>query len=82
MLKDRVIELKDGVGYYVFEETELNGKKYILAAVCDVEKDEINEDEFVVKEVGFVNGGLVTRSIDNDNLAVNVTKTLIEKFRK
>lgn len=82
MLENRIIELKNGTSYYVLDEIEIKGKKYILAAKCNEKTDEIDEENFIVKEIAFVNGNVVTRSIENDKLAAEITKLLLEKVRK
>ena len=44
MVKDKVIQMDNGKSYYVLEEIEYQGKKYILTLECDLEKDMVNED--------------------------------------
>lgn len=81
MLKDRVIYLNNNNSYYILEEIEYDYKKYVFAAKCDLEKETINEDEYVVKEIKLVNNELVTENILDDNLALCVTNLLLEKIR-
>lgn len=81
MVKDKIIELENGTNYYVLEETEYNDKKYVLAAQCDLEKEELNEDDYIVMEIKIEDDALVTKNIHDDNIVRIVTEKLINKVR-
>ena len=50
-MKDKVIEIGNQDNIYVVEELDYQNKKYILGAKCDLEKDEVQKDEFVLIEL-------------------------------
>lgn len=81
MVKDKIIELENGINYYVIEEIDHNDKKYVLAAMCDLEKEEVNEEDYIVMEIRIEDDALVTKNIHDDNIARIVTEKLIEKVR-
>ena len=81
MVKDKIIELENGINYYVIEEIDHNDKKYVLAAMCDLEKEEVNEEDYIVMEIRIEDDSLVTKNIHDDNIARIVTEKLIEKVR-
>lgn len=82
MIKDKIIELNNGINYYVLEEISYNNKKYILAAECELEKDELKEDNYIVAEIKVEGTDLVTTDIEDEELSQIITKMLIEKVRK
>jgi hypothetical protein len=81
MVKDKIIELENGTNYYVIEEIDHNDKKYVLAAMCDLEKEEVNEEDYIVMEIKIEDDALVTKNINDDNIARIVAEKLIEKVR-
>ena len=81
MVKDKIIELENGTNYYILEEITYNDSKYILAAECNLDTEEVNEDEYIVQEIKLNNADLVTANIEDDTIAQTVTKLLIEKVR-
>ena len=82
MIKDKIIELNNGVNYYILDEISYNNKKYILAAECELEKDELKEDNYIVAEIKVEGSDLVTADIEDEELSQTITKMLIEKVRK
>lgn len=80
-MKDKIIELKNGINYYVLEELVYNNKKYIFGAECDLEKDTIKENDFIVMEVTLKDNELVLDDITDDNIAQIVTNMFMDKFR-
>lgn len=82
MLKDKIIEIEDGVNYYIIEEIDFNNKKYILAAQCDTLNDNVNEEDYIVKEICIENDNLVTKNIMDDNLASDIIEKLVTKVRE
>jgi len=80
MIKDKIIELIGGINYYILEELSYNNKKYILAVECDLEKDEFNNEKYLVMEIKLKNNNLITSTIEDNNLAKTVTNMLLEKI--
>lgn len=82
MVKDKIIQMDNGKSYYTLEEVEYNGRKYLLTVECDIEKDElVNEDDYHIMELTFDNSDLVIKRVEDDNLAKTVAVMLIEKVR-
>lgn len=81
MIRDKLIELTNGINYYILEEITYNNKKYVLAAECDIEKETVNEENYLVMEIKLENNDLVTADIEDDNEAAIITKMLLEKVR-
>ena len=81
MLKDRIIELDGNKSYYVYEEVDYNNKKYILTSECDVTKDLINDEEYLVMEVVLEDSDLHIKQLKDDNLAKIITTLLLSKMR-
>lgn len=82
MIKDKIIELNNGINYYILDEISYNNKKYILAAECELEKDELKEDNYIIAEIKVEGTDLVTADIEDEELSQTITKMLIEKVRK
>lgn len=80
-MKDMILKLKNGKDYYVLEEIEHDNKKYALVTECNLEKDEINEEELVVMEVKVINDELIVDEIYDDNIAEEVVMLFREKFQ-
>lgn len=82
MIKDRIIELENGINYYILEDINYNEKKYVLAAECDLENDDVKDEKYIVLEVNVNNNDLLISNIKDDDVAIIVTKLLLEKARK
>ena len=82
MIKDKIIELTNGVNYYILDEISYNNRKFILAAECDLEKDKLKEENYIVAEVKIEDTDLVASTNEDEVLAQNITRMLIEKVRK
>lgn len=82
MIRDKIIELENGINYYILEEITYNNKKYALAVECDLEKEEINENKYIVMELKLENNNLITADIEDDKEAKIISKMLLEKVRK
>lgn len=80
-MKNMILKLKNEKDYYILEEISHNNKKYVLATECNLEKDEINEEELVVMEVKFIDDNLIVDEIHDDNVADEVIILFKEKFR-
>ena len=81
MVKDRVIQMDNGKNYYVLEDIEYNGKKYILSLECDLENDTVNEEDYYVMELSMQDGELSIKQILDDEVAAKVTGMLLNKVR-
>ena len=82
MIKDRIIELENGCNYYILEDINYNQKKYVLASLCNLEKDYMDEDNYIVLEVNINNNDLYLNHITDTSIVSTVTKLLIEKTKR
>ena len=80
-MKDMIFKLKNGKDYYILEELSHNNQKYALATECNLEKDEINEEELVVMEVKVIDDNLIVDEIQDDNIAEEVITLFKEKIQ-
>lgn len=81
MVKDRIIELDNGINYYILEEISYNNKKYILAALCNLGEETVDADKYLVLEIKIEDNNLITADIEDDNLANKVIELLVEKVK-
>lgn len=81
MIKDRIIELENGTNYYVLDDIAYNESKFILASECNLEKDTIDKDKYIVLEIKINNNQLYISNIEDDNLAATITTLLLKKVR-
>ena len=79
MFKDQIIELDAGISYYVIEELVKDGKTYVLLSLVNLDKDIIDEDNLVLKEIVETDAGYETKDVEDDTLATEITKDLIIK---
>lgn len=82
MIKDKIVELENGTNYYILEDITYNNKKYVLCAMCDLKNDILESEDYVVMELEIKNSELFINNIEDDNIALEVSKLLIEKVRK
>jgi hypothetical protein len=82
MIKDKVITMENGQSYYVIEEVEYNNKKYVLSLECDLDKDTVNEDDYLVMELELTEDDFVIRNIQDDETAKVVANMLLIKLQK
>ena len=79
MLKDKIVKLDDGRSYLVITDLSYADRLFVMCSEVDLEKDTINEDEFVVREV-VANGDDVNLiSLKDDQELEAVTKLIISK---
>ena len=79
-MKDKIIEIKEGTNFYVLEELKYNDKKYIFGAKCDLEKDTIEENNFIIQEVTIKDNQLVLNDLENEEEAKIIANMFIEKI--
>ena len=82
MIKDKIIQMDNGKSYYVLEDVEYNEKKYILSVECDLDKDEVNEEDYFVMELDMAGDELAVKHIEDDKIAKMVIELLMDKIRK
>lgn len=83
MVRDKIFQMDNGRSYYVLEEIEYNGKKYLLSVECDIEKDElVNEEDYFVVELAYEDGELMIKKIEDEKLIEVVTILLLNKVHE
>lgn len=80
-MKDRIIKLDNETTYYVLEKIKLNEKIYVLLAQYDMQKDIMDTENLIVKELYKENDALKIKEIGTNELASRVTMELINKYR-
>ena len=81
-MKDTILKLANNKSYYILEELDYNNKKYAFASECDLGKETLNENEFVIMEVKLINDELVVDEIYDDKVAEEVTLLFKKKFQE
>lgn len=81
MVKDKIIQMDNGKCYYVLEDVEYNGKKYILSLECDLDKDAVNEEDYFVMELSMVDGELAIKRVEDDNISKIVIAMLLNNVK-
>ena len=81
MINNKIIEISEKLKYYVIENIEYKGKKYILTTQYDENQNTINENEYHVMELDLENNNLKIKQIKDKNIANIVIKKLIEKTK-
>ena len=79
-MKNRIIKTNDKT-YYVLEKVNFEDKVYVLLTECDLDKDEINTDKFIIKEVSSSNGSLELESLTAEKF-LTVAPLLLRKYRE
>lgn len=80
-MKDKIYTLANNYSYYVLEELDYEGKKYVLTVECDPKRDSIKEDELNVFEVSqSENDDLVLKALENNQ--EKIIALLIDKHNK
>ena len=79
-MKNRIIKTNDKT-YYVLEKVNFEDKVYVLLTECDLDKDEINTDKFIIKEVSSNNGSLELESLTEEKF-LTVAPLLLQRYRE
>ena len=80
-MKDKIYTLANNYSYYVLEELDYEGKKYVLTVECDPKRDSIKEDELNVFEVSqSESGDLMLKALENNQ--EKIIALLIDKHNK
>ena len=82
MIKDKIIQMENGLNYYVLEEVEYNNKKYVISVECDLDKDDIKEDDYLIMEVALSGNDIVIKNVNSEKVAKIVSSILLEKIQK
>ena len=78
---NNIYELENGRQYVVIAEENINNKKYVLVMECNYEKDEINDEDLLLKLVTINGDGIVFKNVDEET-ANRVLPILLTKYQK
>lgn len=78
---NNIYELENGRQYIVIAEENIDNKKYVLVMECNYEKDEINDEELLLKLVTTANDGIIFKNVE-ESVANRVLPILISKYQK
>ena len=82
MLKGKIIELDNNVSYTVFEEMNYGSRKFVLLSLTDLEKEQMDDENLVIKEIIMKNDSLELVDIENDKEAEDICKAILAKANK
>lgn len=78
---NNIYELENKRQYMVVAESNIKNRKYVLVMECNYDKDEINEDELLLKEVVIINSEIVFKNISSEK-ANEILPILLSKYQK
>lgn len=78
---NNIYELENGRQYIVIAEENIDNKKYVLVMECNYEKDEINDEELLLKLVTNFEDGIIFKNVE-ESVANMVLPILISKYQK
>ena len=78
---NNIYELENKRQYMVVAESNIENRKYVLVIECNYDKDEINEDELLLKEVVIINREIVFKNISSEK-ANEILPILLSKYQK
>jgi len=81
-MKNRILEINNDKCLYVLERTNYNDKNYILGALCNLDNNRLDVANLLVREVLDEGSSIRIKSINDEDLAYDITNILINKFRE
>lgn len=78
---NNIYELENKRQYMVVAESNIENRKYVLVMECNYDKDEINEDELLLKEVVIINSEIVFKNISSEK-ANEILPILLSKYQR
>ena len=78
---NNIYELENKRQYIVVAESNIENRKYVLVMECNYEKDAINEDELLLKEVVIINNEIVFKNIPSEKVN-DILPILLSKYQK
>ena len=80
-MEDTIITLENGINYYIIDDLDYQGRKFVIGSIVYLDTDELQDDNFLVKEVVKDGDDYSVVSIEDQNLAAEVTRLLISKIQ-
>lgn len=79
-MKDLVLTMADGQELYIIEDMDFMDAKYVIGALVNLDKDEIDDENLIVQEVIQESDGVRLIGIEDQTKAEAITKLLISKI--
>jgi hypothetical protein len=80
-MRDSIVTLENGINYYIYEDLDMNGKKYVIGSMIDVYNQDLDTDNLLVKEIVKDGDSYAVTSIEDEKIAQEVSKLLISKIQ-
>lgn len=81
MLKNKIVVLNDKKEYYVLDELDHHGKKYLFLSLYHANDESIDENQFLVVELKLENANLTFHDIEDQNEAERISAMFLEKMK-
>lgn len=81
MLKNKIVVLDDKKEYYVLDELDHHGKKYLFLSLYHANDESIDENQFFVVELKLENANLTFHDIEDQNEAERISAMFLEKMK-
>lgn len=81
MLKNKIVVLNDKKEYYVLDELDHHGKKYLFLSLYHANDESIDENQFFVVELKLENANLTFHDIEDQNEAERISAIFLEKMK-
>lgn len=79
-MKGKILELNDGIEYYVLDELDYNNKKYVFTSPYNQKNETIDEENFLVVEIKINKDKLIVNDINDSNEALNISNMFLAKM--
>lgn len=79
-MKDKVITLKDGVKYYIIDETYLDNRNFCLGVEVLEKKEEIT-DNYLMFEVVSSESGSFIKKVDDVSIKEKLLNLFVNSFK-
>lgn len=73
-MRNKIYELNDGRQYIVLLEEKIDERLFVILSECNYDRDEINTDELLLKEVFTNSDKIGFKNVDNNE----ATKILLQ----
>ena len=80
-MEDTMITLENGINYYIIDDLDYEGRKFVIGSIVYLDEQELQDDNFLIKEIVKNGDQLVVIDIEDDQLAAEVTRLLIAKIQ-
>ena len=79
MYKDKIITLDNGIEYLIINQFDFDGRRFVVGAMVDTEKDLIDKENLLIKEIVSIEGEDHIVTIEDQKTLETVTRFLGSK---